>query len=374
MSFYFDLPGHHGYVTRMVTPENPSGCKGGACRADPADPTLPHGAPARKLGIGWKVNPFITMEPGECATLMDVDGPGVITYLWIATDHNYLSELVLRAYWDGEEYPSIECPLGAFFGMGFDFVRHTVYSAMVTVAPKSGMNCYWPMPFRKHARLTLTNESAKPVRIVAYKVLYDLRPIGDDAAYFHAQYRRTLTSKAQPEHVILNGVEGEGAYVGTYLAWCPFSTGWWGEGEVKFYLDGDLEFPTIADTGTEDYFGGAWNFGAPGQLAPESLLDEMHFERRAGQEQVYNAPFCGVSLADAANSNGPRKYSLYRWHANDSIAFLNDLKVTVQTLAWLPDHTYRPSTDDIASVGYWYQLEPHKQFPALPDKSIRWDR
>lgn len=356
----------------MITPENPIGEPGGGCHADPA--TAPFGKSARNLGKGWKVNPFIPLKAGENATLMDVDGPGVITYFWIATDHNYMSELVLRIYWDDEEAPSVECPLGAFFAMGHDFARHTVTSAMVTVAPKSGLNCYWPMPFRKHAKVTLENQSIHDVHIVAFKLIYDLKPIAEEDTYFHVQYRRSLTSAEYPEHVILDGVKGEGCYVGTYLAWNPFSTGWWGEGEVKFYMDGDAEYPTIADTGTEDYFGGAWNYGASGQLAPRSLLNEQHTIYPDDVEQVYNAPFCGVSLALTRNSNGPRKYSMYRWHANDAIAFKSDLKVTVQSLGWLPDGQFRPSVGDIASVAYWYQTEPHNPFPELPPKEKRWDR
>ena len=222
-------------------------------------------------------------------------------------------------------------------------------------------------------RVTLEHQGEKDLHIVAFKLVYDLKPVEDSAAYFHAQYRRSLTSAAYPEHVILDGVAGEGAYAGTYLAWNPFSTGWGGEGEVKFYLDGDTTHPTIADTGTEDYFGGAWNYGAPGRLAPYSLLDEMRFQPISGCEQAYNAPFCGVPLARTGDPNGPRKYSMYRWHANDAIAFLTDLKVTVQSLAWLPDRTFRPSVDDIASVAYWYQLEPHRAFPELPSVQERWD-
>ena len=372
MSYYFDLPKKHGYVTRMITPENPTGTAGGGCYADPA--TAPFGRSARNLGPGWKVNPFIPMKAGETTVLMDAEGPGVITYMWLTTDHNYLSELVLRMYWDGEAEPSVECPLGAFFAMGHDYARHTVTSAMVTVAPKSGLNCYWPMPFRKHARVTLENQSEHDVNIVTYKLMVDLKPVDDDDAYFHAQYRRSLTSEAYPEHVILDGVRGEGAYVGTYLAWNPFSTGWWGEGEVKFYMDGDTDHPTICDTGTEDYFGGAWNFGASGQLAPRSLLNDQTCVYPDEAEREYSAPFCGMPLALTRNSNGPRKYSLYRWHCNDAVAFRHDLKVTVQSLGWLPDGQFRPSVDDIASVAYWYQKECHAPFPPLPPKEKRWDR
>lgn len=371
MSYFFDLPKKHGYVTRMVSGENLTGEKGGGARAT-TEP--PYDGAARRLGKGWKVHPFIDIKSGETATLMDVDGPGVITYMWFATEHNFMSEIVIRFYWDDEQEPSVEVPLGAFFAMGHDFARHTVTSAMVTVAPKSGLNCYWPMPFRKHAKVTLENQSDDDVKIVAYKIMYDLKPVDESDLYFHAQYRRTLTTVQNPEHTIVDGIKGEGCYAGTYLAWNPFCTGWWGEGEVKFYMDGDGEYPTICDTGTEDYFGGAWNYGASGQLGVKSLQSEQWHDIVSTVEEVYNAPFCGVPLALTKNPNGPRKFSMYRWHANDAIAFLSDLKVTVQSLAWLPDSTYRPSVDDIASVAYWYQTEPHNPFPQLPSKEERWDR
>lgn len=353
------LPFRAGEITRQINGENPTGEKGGACRwdPDPKDPNLPHSNAAADLGKGWKVHPFIKLPAGETATLADIDGPGCINFFSITSNLPRYRELVLRIYWDDETTPSVEVPMGDFFAMGHDSAPHPVYSLPVTVAPVRGCDCYWQMPFRKHARVTLQNESSQEAEVIAYRICYKLQEVPEDAAYFHAQWRRSLTTRAYPEHIILDGVRGKGIYVGTYLAWVALSQGWWGEGEVKFYIDGDGEFPTICDNGTEDYFGGAWGYGyAPG-----------------GQEQTFNSPFLGLPLSDHPK-DGPRRLSLYRWHILDGIGFQEDLKVTVQALGWYPNGRYEPLTDDIASVAYWYQVEPHTPFPEFPETQARWGR
>lgn len=364
MNFMEFLPYSTGIDTRQISAENPTGEKGGACKwvPDASNPDLAHSGAASDLGRGWKVRPFIRVKAGETVILADINGPGCINEFFITSDYPNLSELVLRFYWDNEAIPSIETPVGAFFAMGHDSAPHKVSSLPVAVAPYRGCSCYWQMPFRKHARITLTHEGSKDVNVVAYRVLYKLHDIPDDAAYFHAQYRRSLSTREYPEHIILDGVKGKGLYVGTYLAWNALSTGWWGEGEVKFYIDGDTEFPSLCDNGTEDYFGGAWNFGSFNPAKPEDL------------EQEFNTPFLGMPLAKSENSKGPRKFSLYRWHILDSIGFKSDLKVTVQTLGWWPNGKYQPLTEDVASVAYWYQMEPHNEFPAFPKINERWDR
>ena len=167
-----------------------------------------------------------------------------------------------------------------------------------------------------------------------------------------------MTRRDYPEHVIVDGIRGQGLYVGTYLAWTALSSGWWGEGEVKFYLDGDGQFPTMADNGTEDYFGGAWGFA------------DFHSDH----EMEFNAPYVGLPLARTNDTHGPRRFSLYRWHILDSIGFSSDLRVTVQALGWWPGGHYEPLTDDIASVAYWYQLEPHSPYPLFPPLQDRWSR
>jgi hypothetical protein len=356
------LPFQAGVVTRMITPENPTGARGAAARwaPDPNDPMLPHSGPAVHLGKGWKVRPFIRLPAGQSAVIADVEGPGAISHIWITSDLAEYRALVLRCHWDDEASPSVEVPLGDFFAMGHDGAPHTVTSLPVTVAPRRGLNCYWPMPFRRRAVMTLENQGPTDANIVAYSVMYRLGPVPDDAAYFHAQWRRTLTRREHPEHTIVDGVAGRGAYVGTYLAWAALSRGWWGEGEVKFYLDGDREDPTLCSTGTEDYFGGAWCF--------------YRDPREDRREQEFSAPFLGLPLARIDDPQGPRLFSLYRWHLLDPIGFERDLRVTVQALGWWPHRSYEPLTDDIASVAYWYQAEPHGAFPPLPPLAARWGR
>lgn len=345
--------------TRQISAENPTGEKGGGCTWDPnpADPFLAHSGAASDLGRGWKVRPFISVGAGELVTLADIRGPGVINHLFLTSSAKWYRALVLRIYWDNEPTPSVEVPLGDFFAMGHDAAPHLVNSVPVAVAPNRGCNSYWQMPFRKHAKITLENQGKEKADIVAYRILYKLEDVPEQCGYFHAQWRRSTTRREFPEHTILDDVKGRGAFVGTYLAWASFSTGWWGEGEVKFYLDGDTEFPTMADNGTEDYFGGAWGFLGPN-----------------GREQEYSYPYLGMPLARVDNPGGPRLYSLYRWHLHDSITFQKDFRATVQALGWWPFGKYEPLTDDIASVGYWYQLEPHNPFPALPSPSGRWGR
>ncbi|TAK23087.1 MAG: DUF2961 domain-containing protein [Chloroflexota bacterium] len=356
------LPFQAGVVTRMLTPENPTGAKGAAApwAPNPDDPHLAFSRPAIDLGKGWKVRPFIGLKSGETVTIADIAGPGSIAQMWMTSDLTEFRALVLRMYWDGEVNPSVEVPLGDFFAMGHDAAPHTVTSMPVTVAPLRGLNSYWPMPFRKHARITISNEGPIDARIFTYSIVYRLQAIPDDAAYFHAQWRRGLTKREYPEHTIVDGISGRGVYVGTYLAWSALSRGWWGEGEVKFFIDGDNDLATLCSTGTEDYFGGAWCF-----------YRDLANDRR---EQEFSSPFLGLPLARIDDPRGPRLFSLYRWHILDAIGFTRDLRVTIQTLGWWPDRKYEPLTDDIASTAYWYQAEPHAPFPTLPPVSARWGR
>jgi hypothetical protein len=367
------------WETRMVSPENPDASKGGAARwvPDPDDPNLPHSAAALDLGTGWKVRPFIRLPAGETATLADIAGPGVVNHFFITTSHGQWRELVLRIHWDDEETPSVECPLGDFFAIGHDGAPHVVSSLPVVVAPVRGCNSYWQMPFRRRARFTLANDGRADTDIVAYKILYRQQEVPPEARYFHAQWRRSTTQFAHPEHTILDGVRGTGYYAGTYLAWTALSQGWWGEGEMKFYLDGDEEFPTIADTGTEDYFGGAWCFyGDPATWQRASSLSGWSPGGLTPEEQPFAAPFVGLPLVDVHSPGGPRRFSLYRWHVLDPIGFREDLRVTIQAIGMSPeqDARYRPLQDDIASVAVWYQNEPHGAFPALPPVRERWGR
>jgi hypothetical protein len=340
------LPYDIGVPTRQISAENPTGGKGEACSwiPDPTSPMLPHSRGALKLGKGWKVRPFIKIVPGETVLLAYIEGPGSIEEFFITTDHHKLSNLILRIYWDNNENPSVESQLGAFFAMGHDLYPHAVSSLPVQVCPRAGLNCYWHMPFRRSARITLTYNGDSDIGLIAYRVLYKLHKITEDAAYFHAQFRHAVTNIQRPIYTILDNVKGIGSYVGTYLAWTALNTDWWGEGEVKFYLDGDTEQPTMADNGTEDYFGGSFGFSPFGSDACWN------------EEVPFSYPYLGMPLAKLDTKDTPRKYSLYRWHIQDSIGFSSDIRVEVQTLG-LRNGYYDPLSADIASVAYWYQAE-----------------
>ena len=305
--------------------------------------------PARELGVGWKVRPCITLPPGETVTIAEIEGPGAIQHIWITTGQDFMRRLVLRVYWDDEPTPSIEAPLGDFFCNGW-IKRALVNSLPVATNPAGGFNCYWEMPFRKKAKITVENLWHDPCGGFFYQVDYTLTQVPDDAAYFHAQYRRSNPVEGAV-HTLLDSVAGQGHYVGTYLAWQVNSNGWWGEGEVKFYLDGDGEFPTICGTGTEDYFGGAWNFDMDGNYVPFSTAF-------LGLPQILRPD--GLYQANL-------RFGMYRWHVMDPIRFARDLKVTIQALGWRSNARYLPLKDDIASTSFWYQAEPHAAFPILPD-------
>ncbi|MCA1595021.1 MAG: DUF2961 domain-containing protein [Chloroflexi bacterium] len=340
-------------VTRSISAENFTGEKGGGARATEGTGA----ASARELGPGWKISPSINIPGQATVTIADIKGPGAIQHIWNTVHPDWWRRLVLRIYWDGEETPSIETPLGDFFCSGW-CRRCNVTSLPVAVNPAGGFNSYWEMPFRKSARITLENLSDDQVNGYYYQVDYTLTEVPDDAAYLHAQWRRDNPLGYQQEHTILDGVKGQGHYVGTYLAWGVNNVGWWGEGEIKFYMDGDREHPTICGTGTEDYFGGAWNFEHP-----------------AGQYGVFSTAFLGlpqVIMPDGLYSSQQR-FGMYRWHIMDPIRFQDDLRVDIQALGWRSAlggrSRYLPLQDDIASVGYWYQSEPHAPFPALPDRN-----
>ena len=330
--------------TRSISAENPTGEKGGGAKAAPQ-----LNSPAAKLGPGWKVCPCITLDPEAVTQLADIEGQGIIQHIWITVSPQAYRDTVVRFYWDGEQTPSVETPLGDLFCNGHG-LRYNVSSLPVAVNPSGGFNCFWPMPFRHRARITIENQRHEPIPGFFYQITYALTNIPDTAACFHAQWRRSMTKRERPEHIILDGVRGQGHYVGTFLAWAQLSNGWWGEGEIKFYLDGDRDHPTICGTGTEDYVGGAWCFGGG--------------ENSAAAEP-YSTPFLGYPLCRVKPGEVPR-HALYRWHVLDPIRFQHDLRVTIQALGWYPNGRYQPLTDDIASVAYWYQAEPHAPFPELP--------
>ncbi len=327
--------------SRSISAENPTGERGSGARAVP----LPS-SPASELGRGWKVSPCIVLPASSTVTLADIRGPGAITHIWMTVDQIAYRSCLLRFTWDAEEGPSVEVPLGDFFAAGHG-VRYTVNSLPVAVNPSGGMNCYWRMPFRSRCRITVENLRKEEIRNFFYQISYELCDVPEQMASFHAQFRRAVVNPRQPEHIILDGVEGRGNYVGTFVSWIQHTEGWWGEGEVKFFIDDDGEDPTICGTGTEDYFGGAWCFG-----------------------DTYSTPFLGYPLWLREEGKPPR-HCMYRWHIPDPIRFRRRLRVTLQALGWTDQGKFRPLSDDIASVAFWYQSEPHRPFarPALARES-----
>lgn len=348
--FIHDLYRLEDGVSRSVTAENPRGEKGagGMAKIPAADGTHP----SRELGEGWKVRPSVNIEPGETFEIADIAGPGRITHIWMTAFPDCWRELILRMYWDGEETPSVETPLGDFFCNGW-CERSNVRSIAIAVNPAGGFNCYFPMPFRKRARITVENLGTKQ-RIFFYQIDYLLTDVGETAGYFHASFRRENPTEYMRPMTIVDGIRGKGRYVGTYLAWQVNNDGWWGEGEVKFYLDGDTDYPTICGTGSEDYFGGAWNFEDPeGQYgAFSNLYQGLHQVRRP--DGLYRAN---------------QRFGMYRFHVLDPICFERELRVTVQALGWRKDGRFLPLRDDIAATAYWYQQEPHNPFREKPDRN-----
>ncbi|MES2893106.1 MAG: glycoside hydrolase family 172 protein [Bacteroidota bacterium] len=344
-------------VTRSISPENFTGAKGKGGMADPkADSGKRNVAnathPSHELGKGWKVNPFVIINPGETYTLAEINGSGAIQHIWMTPTGNWRFS-ILRFYWDDETTPSIEVPVGDFFGMAYNEFAQ-LNSLPVTVNPGSAFNCYWKMPFRKKCRITIENLEKKEQMRVYYQVDYTLTTVGEDEAYLHAQFRRSNPTKGSL-HTLVDNIKGKGQYVGCYLAWNVNNNGWWGEGEIKFYLDGDTQYPTINGTGAEDYFCGSYNFE----------------NSKTRQYQEFSTAYAG--LHQVLRPNGlyasQQGFGMYRWHIMDPIRFEKDLKITIQDLGWRHDGRYLAQQSDISSVVFWYQREPHSSFPALPAKN-----
>jgi hypothetical protein len=333
--------------TRSISPENFAGEKGKAGMALEGT-----GAKAaRDLGQGWKISPSIQIKPGETFTLGDIQGSGAIQHIWM-TPTGHWRYAILRIYWDGETQPSVEVPVGDFFAAGWGTYAQ-ISSLAICVNPGSALNSYWEMPFRRSAKITMENLDEQEMTLY-YQIDYTLTDVPEDAGYFHAQFRRSNPLPYKTDYTILDGVKGWGHYVGTYLAWGVHNTGWWGEGEIKFFIDGDTKFPTICGTGTEDYFCGSYNFE----------------NRDTRRYQEFTTPYSG--LAQVIRPDGlyssQQRFGLYRWHIMDPVRFQSDLRVTIQALGWRSGGRYLPLQDDIASVAFWYQTEPHGAFPKLPDK------
>ena len=337
--------------TRSISPENFTGekGKGGMSTDGPAKNC------ARDLGIGWKISPFVVIKPGETFTMAEVKGSGAINHIWCTTSGFNWRDFIFRIYWDGQDTPSVESPIGDFFCSGWG-TYSPVNSLAVCVSPGRAFNSYWNMPYKKGFKVTLENRDVKDM-VIYYQIDYcevDSSEIGDDIGYFHAQFRRTNPLPYKDVYTIVDGIKGKGQFVGTYMAWQVNNNGWWGEGEIKFYMDGDKEFPTICGTGTEDYFCGSYNFE----------------NQNTHQYEMFSTPYCGLNYVSKSDElyRVQRRFGLYRWHITDPIRFEEDLKVTIQALGWRSEGRYLPLQDDIASVAFWYQTLPAAKFPQLPDR------
>lgn len=342
-----------GAKSRSISPENFTGEKGKGGMA-----TLKEGSAAkaaRDLGQGWKVNPYIHIEPGQTFVLAEMDGPGAVKHIWMTPGGDYRLS-ILRIYWDDEKEPSVEVPVGDFFATGWGRGNEPeIRSLAVCVNPGSGFNSYWQMPFRKKCKITMENLDKKSMSLY-YQIDYVLTEIQKDAAYFHAHFSRMNPLPNKTDFTIVEGIKGKGQYVGTYLSHGAFSKGWWGEGEIKFFIDGDTQFPTICGTGEEDYFCGSYGF-----------------EMRKGENDrdiytSFSSPYTGFYYIECPeNSKYLSKVGEYRWHITDPVRFEKDLRVTIQSMGWQSGGRYLPLEDDLSAVAYWYQTEPHNKFSVLPD-------
>ena len=299
------------------------------------------------------------IAPGETLTLLDEAGPGMITHVWVtiaSDDPHHLKALVLRMYWDGEAAPSVEAPIGDFFGLGLgDYFLYQ--SVALQVGADKALNCFLPMPFQKHARITVTNEGDIKTDDFYFNIDYRAysKPLASEQLYFHAQYRQAAPAKGWTSDWKSNGdaivndkknlngdgnyvwmeAAGRGHFVGVTMSVLENQDGWWGEGDDMFFVDGE-KLPSINGTGSEDYFLGAWDFGG-----------------RAFSYSLFGAPVVGPERVGG-------RWSLYRFHLDSPIPFTKSLRATIE-------HGHaNVRSDNYFSVAYWYQTEPHAAFPALP--------
>ena len=346
-----NLPRLSRAKTRSINAENPTGGKGMAAMAEPEP-----GSASEPLGRGWKCRPTVTARAGETVVLADIEGPGAVQSIWMTTEPG--RDLILRVYWEDQDRPSVECPVPDFFAVPWSYSgRGTLPSAPfaqltsfpVSVNPSFGMNCFWEMPFRARCRITLENLHPTEDKFLYYQINYTLTEIPEDTGYFHAQFRRVNPLPRGEVYRILDGVVGQGHYIGVSMGWGITHNGWWGEGEIKFYIDGDKEFPTICGTGLEDYFGGAWDWE----------VDKQY--------RTYSTPFVGMHQVIRPDGlySAQLRHSMYRWHVQDPIRFEKDLRVTIQALGHGGGGGFQLGQHDICSTAYWYQTLPGAPFPPL---------
>ena len=341
-----NLTRKHDIRTFSVSPENLTGAKGAGGMATEGSASRA----SRELGQGWKVNPYLVSEPGSVTVLADIQGQGAIKHIWLTDSAAAGRLLILRIYFDGHKNPAVEAPLSDFFANADYKEFRQLSSLAMCVNPARGLNCYFEMPYFKSFRIEVENRGIEPCHIY-YQIDCDEKVLPADSLYFHAQFRRVNPLPYKTPYVILDNIKGNGHYVGTYMHWGVKNNGWWGEGEIKFYIDGDTDFPSICGTGTEDYFCGAYNWDVDRQY------------------QEYTTPYAGMYKQRSTDRlYRPASYfNMYRWHITDPIYFKENLKVTIQALGWRSNWRYLPLQDDISSVAYWYSDTLDDEYPPLPD-------
>lgn len=341
MENLYTLP--KGLISRSISFENPKGEKGGG------------GQVASPLGVGRKGDPARLIEPGETCELAAISGPGTIRHIWATMPPvaKATRGAVLRFYWEGQEHPSIEAPVGDFFGFAHGKTKE-FQTAAHSVGSAQGMNIWLDMPFVRAARVTLTNETPKPFPFF-YQIDYTLGDGHDDSVgRLHGLFRRENPTTPGADFELLPERQGRGVFLGTIMGVRPLSPAWWGEGEIKFYLDGDEAFPTICGTGSEDYVGLSWG------------LQENAF--------FYN----GASLCERDGSD-TGFISMYRWHMKDPVFWQNNIRVTIQQIG---HEGHSPSldaykanlfdrADDWCAMTFWYEPSPSAPLPQLPSTEER---
>ena len=287
--------------SRLSSFENPNSIKG-------------NGGKTNKTAKG---NAFENMEPGETKKLLDIKGEGAIQRIWLTIDHNpvKLRSLRLQFFWDGSNKPAVDVPLGDFFG--YNLGKQIAFqSALFSSGEGRSYNCYIPMPFKKAAKVLLINEGTERVKLF-YDIDFLLQKLPLNSLYFHAYWNRQQSGQLGDDYILLPKIEGKGRFLGISVGLntdTSYSKSWWGEGEVKMYLDGDTKYPTINGTGAEDYIGSAWGLG------------------------TFTNWYQGCTIAN--DSTG--QFNFYRWHIPDAIYFNKDIKVTIQQIGgWMKEDMKR---------------------------------
>lgn len=372
MGLLSDVTKYYHQETRAITPENPTGAKGQAAMT------------GSSLGPKRKGRAAIPLKRNVETVIADIAGPGVIQHLWMTVRNQtefgsfVLRDLIIRIYWDDAKSPAVISPLGDFFCNGFG-ERCDVNSLPIVVNPTGGFNSYFEMPFQKHARITIENQHPKDLTSFFYTVNYALvTELPKNSMYFHAEWHRERVTQKQVDYKLIQGVNGPGYYVGTYLALTALERYWWGEGEFKFYVDGDTEYPTITSTGSEDYFGGAWafhEFGTDGRPHAKNFCTPfLGYPYQSNRDATRDRFDTGkLNAVHAFGDDALPQHGLYRWHLLDPIAFESDLTVSLQQIGNDDVHLFERE-DDVATVAYWYAMTPdgtENHFPSRNDRLPR---